>query len=602
MKNWIVPLSLAVAIAGCASEPRTLDLPTMEAPEMPAEEPAFEPRDSADIAPPPVADMEAFASADTQLASLAERIYKNPDAVPYAEFWAAYLQSSKIHTAVADRNRYRQAIAALPERADRCSSIDWERWTSRNFFELEPHLAAQDCYEQRGEIEKADRQARAVQYILRGVLGSGDGKSTDTAYEIGILDQAEDILDLAGYRVLDTYLLPVRDGMGLYYVAQVEEPQSGEQRYIHFDSQRAIHSILEIDYPFAGLDNLYITRLLKPLSENSTAAMIGMGHYHERQGNRQKAASFYTRAAAHGSQIAEYRLGRLCLVSEDPASFPSGDCVDFMLSAAEKGHAGAMSMLAYIYREGIGVEASDELAKQFLQAARQRLAPGQADLEFARYYAGDRLVVDAQVELEYIRKAAAQGNRAARLALLGRQQGDLWLADADKVMPTLGDLAQQGYTPARLLYANRVFSETANYSEEQRAQARQFLDAALAVNSRAAHAMQGNFLQSGLLGRRDFAEAERHYMHSAMMPGAQMGMAKLHRQRRLPDSDPTMTALWYMMCAKVEVPECLYQLGRLFRSGEGVERDPSIAVTLFSRAADRGHRMARAEVEKTGSE
>lgn len=597
MKYWIAPLSLLLAIAGCASQPRTFDLPEMAAPEMQVEESDFGPMNAVGAATVP-GGLAAFADADARLSALAERIYRDPASVPYAEFWAAYLDSSKIHTAVVDRNHFKAFLDQLPAESERCGAVDWQRWTAQNFFELEPHLVAQDCYEQLGKTQQADRESRAVQYILRGVLGSGDGEKTDTAYEIGILDHANDILNLAGYHILDSFLLPVRDGMGLYYVVLAEDPQSGIQRSIYFDNQPAIHRLLAVDYPFAGLDDLYLTQLLEPMSENNTAAMVGLGYYQELSGKRKKAISFYMDAAAYGSQVAQYRLGRLCLVSEDLAMFSRGDCVDFLLSAAEKGHAEAMSLLAYIYREGIGVEASEQLAAQFLQAAQQRTEAGLAELQFSSYYAGDRLVVDAEVELAHLRKAAATGLPDAKYALLRREVGDWWEADAEKLLPGLQELAEQGYAPAAVAYARWIFTHADEHTEKERHRAREFLDAALAVNSDSAHMLQGSLLQSGLLGERDFEAAAGHFMQSPFYTASQIGMARLHNEQRLPQSGPVGAALWYMMCAKVEVPECMYQLGKLFRNGEGVDRDRSIAMTLFAGAARQGHKMAMAEVEK----
>lgn len=595
MINRVIPVALIAVIAGCTVAPKTTDLSNAGQPQSSSEEGDFDPANSAGTAR---TDLQPFASA--RLASLAARIYEDPDAVPFADFWSAYLESSKIHTAVVDRENFRAAVENFPE--GECADFNWEKWTRQNFFELEPHLSAQDCYEQAGELTKAEREARAVQYILRGILGSGDGESIDSAYEIGILDHAEDILHLAGYRLMDSFLLPVRDGMGLYYVLQVEDPESGLQRQIYFENQRAIHRILDVEYPFAGIDNLYVTHMLEPLAERTIAAITGLGIYHETQGNIEQAVSHLMDAAAYDSQVAQYRLGRLCLVREDLEMFSRGDCVDFLLSAAEQGHVESMITLAYIYREGIGVEASEDLGRQFLRAAEQRLEPGLAQLRFAYHYAGDKLVVDPEVEMEYIRKAAAQGQMDAQYLLLRRAHGDWWEAEPGKFLPELSKLAEQGYRPAALAYARRVFNNIPEHSEGELARAREFLDGALSVNSRTAHMLQGKLLQSGLLGQRDFAAAESHYMQSPLHTDSQIGMGRLHGQQRLADSDPQVAALWYMMCASHEVPECLYQLGRLFRSGEGVKRDPNLAIAMFAQAAHKGHKLAMAEVEKLEAE
>lgn len=304
-RAFLIPL--AAALAACAGAPQT----------------ALEKSDS--VAPPAISadgspGLEVFAAADERLAAMTARIYARPESVPYDVFWSAYLDSSKIQTAVEDREGF--LIAWRSFSADDCRDFDWEKWTWGNFFELEPHLVAQECYRHWGDMEKAERQGRALEYILSGVLGGGDGKSMDTAYEIGILDHALGIVSLSGYQPMDSYLQPLANGDGLFYIVQAEDPQSGDQRNIYFHNQRALHRILGVDFPFAGIDNLYISRLLEPFSKTSSAAAIGMGRYHEMNGRPEEAAPHYIKAAAHDSQIAQHYLGRLCLLNRELPVFP----------------------------------------------------------------------------------------------------------------------------------------------------------------------------------------------------------------------------------------------------------------------------------------
>ncbi|MBB3060663.1 tetratricopeptide repeat protein [Microbulbifer rhizosphaerae] len=596
MRKWRFLLPLVAATSGCATAPETIDLPVIAPAEM-----AFEETDlrAVDLAAP-AADsaIEAFADADTRLAFLAARILEDVDAVPFEEFWSAYLDSSKVHTAVVDREQFQQAVEKLSdgEGAD-CAAVDWDKWTEQNFFELEPHLAAQDCYEQLGDTDKAERHARAVQFILRGVLGGGDGKNHDSAYEIGILDHAEDVLDLAGYQLLDAFLLPFSRGRALYYVVLAEDPDSGEQRHIYFDNQQAIHRLLGDSFPFGSLDGLYIGQVLQPLSAQSTAAKIGMGLYLESIGKGEEAAEYYLDATALGSQVAQFRLGKACLEEKVPMFSPE-DCVDFLLSAAEQGYANAMVTLAHVYREGLGVEPSEELFQQFMEAAQRRLEPGLGWYRLASYYGGRKRAVEPQTERKFLRRAAADGLQDAQYRLIRREQGEWSEVEAAQLLPQLAGLARRGHRASGLAYAHRVFASASERTPEELAAAREFLDAALAVNSRAAHSLQGRLLASGLLGQRDFAMAERHFLRSAQLTASQVGLARLHQQQRLSESSPEMAAAWYMMCADTEASECLYQLGKIFRSGEGIERDAALGRTLILQAAEQGHKRAMLEVGK----
>ncbi|WP_308365208.1 MULTISPECIES: tetratricopeptide repeat protein [unclassified Microbulbifer] len=593
MKIWRFLLPLVAVVSGCATAPAATDLPVISPPGMELEQPALDPVDPAG-GDALETGREAFAGADARLASMAAHILEDMDSVPFEEFWSAYLESSKLHTAVADREQFQQVVKELPDgEGTDCTSVDWERWTQQNFFELEPHLAAQDCYEQLGETGKAERHARAVQFVLRGVLGGGNGESPDTAYEIGILDHAEDILALAGYQLQDAFLLPLGQGQALYYVVLAEDPDSGVQRPIYFHNQRAIHRILGINFPFGSLDGLYISHVLQPLSKQSTAAKIGMGLYLENVGKEEEAVQYYLDAAALGSQIAQFRLGKACLRETLPM-FSRGDCVDFLLSAAEQGYADAMVALAHVYREGFGVERSEKLFQQFMEAAQRRLAPGLAWYRLASYYGGDKWAVEPQTERKFLRRAADDGLPDAQYLLIRREQGEWWEVEATQLLPQLARLASQGHRTSGIAYARRAFASASERTPEELAMAREFLDAALAVNSSAAHSLQGGLLELG----RDFGAAERHFLKSPFQTGSQIGLARLHQQQRLPHSDPEMAALWYMMCASMEAPECLYQLGRIFRNGEGIQRDAALGRTMILHAAEQGHKPAMVEVSK----
>lgn len=586
-RHWLWA-GLAALLSGCAA-PGAVDSGT---PLTSTREslPAAAPADTSAFSP------EMYREANARLDELAQRIRRDPDAVPFAEFWSAYLQSSYLLTAVDDRESFQAEMDRLAaDENNDCSAMDWELWSARSFLELEPHLAAQECYQYLGETALARQHENAVQYILRGVLGSGDGQSIDTAYEIALLDHAGEILHLAGYQVRDSVLQPVVGGIGLVYVVTAEDPDTGVQREVFFENERAINVLLGATYPFAGVGGNYVEQIVRPLAESATpSAQIGLGRLLEDSGETELAAQQFLNATGAGSETAEFRLGILALTGK-LASLSQAEGVDFLMSAAQKGSANAMVGLAFTYRQGLGVEPNEELFEQFMAAADQRLEPGRAWMLLSTYFFSERWDASLHQGIPYVRRAAEEGFLPAQLLILQSELKQGWQdADLEALLPRLQPIAEAGDTGARVAYARRVLTASSPQSAARIALAKTYLDAALAVHSDAAYALQGDLRW----GERDFPGAEKAYWQAMSDSAGQLGMAKLHQQQRLPGADPELAVLWYMMCATAGDSECLYQMGKLFLSGEGVDPNPELARTAFSEAAQKGHRQALLELEK----
>lgn len=585
-KQWLWGV-LAALLSGCAA-PGSIDSGAQDrsAGKPP---PASAQPDSASFS------LEMYREADGRLDEIAQKIRRDPDSVPFADFWSAYLQSSHLITAVDNRESFQAEMTRLAaDENNDCSAMDWEQWSARSFLELEPHLAAQECYQFLGERELAREHENAVQYILRGVLGSGDGKSIDTAYEIALLDHADEILYLAGYQVRDGVLQPVVGGVGLVYVVTAEDPDTGVQREVFFENERAINILLGATYPFAGVGGNYVDQIVRPLAEGGTpSAQIGLGRLLEDSGEPELAAQQFLNATGAGSETAEFRLGVLALTGE-VSSLSQAEGVDFLMSAAQKGSANAMVGLAFAYRQGLGVEPSEELFAQFMAAADQRLEPGRAWILLSTYFFSERWDAPLHQGIQFVRRAAEEGFLPAQLAVLQSDMNQEWQsADMEALLPRLQPIAEAGDTGARVAYARRVLTAPSQ-SEARISQANRYLEAALAVHSDAAHALQGDLRWA----ERDFTGAEQAYWQAMSDTAGQLGMAKLHQQQRLPHAAPELAALWYMMCATAGDGECLYQMGKLFLNGDGVDPNPELARTAFTEAAQKGHRQALLELDK----
>jgi len=547
-------------------------------------------------------------SGDARFAALLHQLRAQPDSVAFDEFWRAYIASSQIEDAPQKHSAYLEQVARIDAGDIACDAVDWRALTGQNFVALPPHLSAEDCYASTGNQAAADAEAQVIRYLLRGILSRGDGESFDTAYEIAMWDDAEDILKLAGYEVVDTYLQLSQGNQGLYYVVVANDTESGQQKQLVFQNQRVLHRLIGVNYPFAGVADAYVDKVLKPLAGEDLSARVGWGLHLEATGQNAAAAEAYLEAIGSGSQVAEYHLGLLCLRTE-LRQFSRGDCADFLISAAENGYMDAVVAAAYIEREGLGVDKNAAMFRELMRAAQQNLAPGEAWLKLAGLYgaasdnqrAAGKEAQAASSEApavssyntaaadEALHRAAELGSARAKFALLERQLDD---QDAQRapLVEAMHQLAASGYVPAQVAYARLVLAGgQRSQAESERIQ--QLLQSAAQRTSQSAINLLGRIDSFGALGKTDLAAAIDAYQRSPLIPQSQRALAWAYLNGRGVTQDLSKATAWYFMCAGRGDTECYFQLGKRFQRGD--DRNPQLAANMYRAAADAGHAAAQ---------
>ncbi|WP_346837971.1 hypothetical protein [Microbulbifer sp. SAOS-129_SWC] len=528
---------------------------------------------------------------DARFAAVLNRLKTQPDSVPFAEFWRAYLDSSQYESAPEKHSAYLKQQAGIDAGDIPCDSVDWQSLTEQNFVSLQPHLSAQACYESTGNSAAADDEGRVISYLLSGILSRGDGESFDTAYEVAMWDDSEDILKLAGYEVVDTYLQLGLGGQGLYYVVVANDTESGEQKQIVFQNQRVLHQLMGLQFPFAGVTDAYVEKVLKPLSGNDLSAQVGWGLVQEGMGNTKAAAETYLEATGNGSPVAEYHLGLLCLQG-GLKQFAPGDCADFLISAAENGFVDALVGAAYVQREGLGVDKSAQGFRRLMRAAQQKLAPGEAWRKLAGLYGGAAGQKNPSAGDAALQRAAELGSAPAQFAVLEQQLRGKQ-ADGAAVLPQMEQLAESGYVPAQVAYARLVLS-SGRRSQEDVERLRQLLESATQRSSQSAYNLLGRINTYGVLGKTDIAAAIDDYTRSPLIPQSQRALAWAYLNGEGVTKDTSRAIAWYFLCARRGDAECYFQLGKQFQSGEG--RDIETAAGMYRAAAAEGHAGAQARL------
>ena len=160
------------------------------------------------------------------------------------------LISDQVDETAVKQEVYLDILTKLEEQQMSCADVDWAELTHQNFWSIKPHLTAQTCYEQMGVQASAEYHAAVVEFLLTGILSNGNGENYYSAFEVATWGDAHDVLDLAGFTIVDAYLKLTHQGQGLFYIVVADDPNSGKQREIYFDNNKFLHQVMGYPIPF----------------------------------------------------------------------------------------------------------------------------------------------------------------------------------------------------------------------------------------------------------------------------------------------------------------------------------------------------------------
>lgn len=226
----------------------------------------------------------------------------------------------------------------------------------------------------------------------------------------------------------------------------------------------------------------------------------------------------------------------------------------------------AATMLATIYKQGIGVPADPARARHWYEKAADFgyvpatdiLARGWADGSF-----GDK---DGRRGLAYLTTAAKAGYAPAQYRL-----GKLYLVGADGMArdPHLGgayiEAAARAGDPSALYAAGRMYDQGEGVPADQQKAIVYYKEAALKGNPDAEYALGTFFYQGGLVNK-----------------------------------DPRIARGWFDVAAHRGQPDAMYNMGAMLSKGEGGPADLAMAYVWLSLASSAGHDDATAALQAIG--
>ncbi|AWF82870.1 hypothetical protein BTJ40_19740 [Microbulbifer sp. A4B17] len=536
---------------------------------------------------------------DSQIRLLTEQVASAPDTVAYEDFWVAYLESQQPVNNIAARDRYQTEMAAIESGQKSCEAVDWKAVANNNILSLMPHLTAAECYESVGQLEAANYHKNLFEFIATGMLSGRNGEYNYSAFEVASWADAEDLLTISGYEIIDSYIEFANSRNAIYRVYNVREVGGYQVSKIYFDNARFLHRLLAIRYPFAGTSDQLYTDVIQILAQTDYAARHAEGIVFHAEGQYPQAEQAYLDAIVMGSISANISLGRLCL-SGKTEKFALNECAQLFVAAAELGLEEAKVYLAYMAFMGLGIESDTDLATALLSSAEQHLKKGQAEYELYSLFASEEFTSVNEVRAEQFLQASA--NKNYPMAYFTQAIGNLEQNNYYQFEQLIQKASNSGFSPAQFFYASYLLEEKKEISEGMAL----LNEAAVAGNPPALYE-RGRIAQFGAHGQpKDMSRSIRDYQAAAYrnhLP-AQLKMGVLHSKEVITDANAEIAYAWYLLCGRAGNLECITNMGYSAEHGYGVEQSPAHAAELYRLAAAEGSAISNARLAglyETGS-
>ena len=308
--------------------------------------------------------------------------------------------------------------------------------------------------------------------------------------------------------------------------------------------------------------------------------------------------------AIHKDSAEYYRLG-IQYLTGDKGEKQFEKSAFYFQKAAQQNHAKAQYQLAKLYKQGIGVEQSEQLYREWLQKAAdagvqsavrewdtlqvqgdsqtqspKRQEPNDLYILGLKYLTGNEVPKDPVKAYQLFLDAALQEHPRSQYQLgimyidgIGlsrdKDKGKQWLtkaADAGLVDAqfVLNSLTPQQPT-ATTAVPITVIPDPANESEEK-----PLFDSTTSQNA-------------SLIRRAENGDPDTQY---------ELGMNYLKGKDGF-EKDTEQALFWLEKAAENGIADSQYQLGKLYKSGLGVDKNNRMAIMWFRKAANQGHKEAR---------
>lgn len=509
---------------------------------------------------------------------------------PYTELYQSYLASPQVFESSGEWLRFQQLLSEKPEA---CQQLPWRQLLVSQFWNLTFYQQASQCFATQPDAAEIKHFRQYQQYVANGVLQSGSGRASYSAYQVNNYFDAHEVLRLLDLQTVDFYGELSSDNNALHYVFQVYDPNQQQFRTLYFENQRYLHAIDQIPFPFMGLVDGWKELLLAPATQSNQMLLLPRAADALANNRLEEAVSLYQQAINGGSLHARVKLAEICYRNLSQQLVDAEECERQLLQAADGDYVPALHLLHFLHHSGqFGTASADKVA-EIRQYIRSMTEPGQAELQLSRYYYNQSFKkADPRQGDYWLQQAAAEGLLDAGAFWVLSQQEKQQIP-APELTQQLKQLADQGGSAAAYLYASQLMQQP-ELAQQHAPQIEQYLLQAVQNHHPEAYYLLAYGYEEGLFGPEKMALALRHFQQAAerFYPRAMLRLGTIYREGKLTAQDLQRANRWYLLCSKQGNTGCAFNAGVMFDDGEGVPQNYENAWRFFNFAAERGYAPA----------
>ncbi len=510
----------------------------------------------------------------------------------YEKLYQSYLQHPLILTSSKNWQAFEQQATALD--IAQCQTLPWQEQLSANFWSLSFYRLATNCFENHGATEQLKLFSAYQSYHLQGILSTGNGKSSSSAYRINSFADAHEVLRHLGMETQDYYADLNAYGSALLYVVQAYDNNDNKFKKVYFQNEPYLYALEQYPYPFIGLSNGWQRVLLPEFAKANPVLGLPLAQQAIVEKRYTDAVLIYRNAIAEDSLQARVELAELCYLAK--TALKQQDCYHELIEAADRDYVPALELLLYLHHEGRIANSTDKIKADLRQTINDMAGNGHAEMALSRQYFNQTFEHrNAKKASEWLEKAISAGHPQAAFYQIVWQLDQKTISD-EKATAQFRKLANEGSSEAAYRTASRIMQDDKPSASDIQLAQTLLLQAKQAFHPEADYLLAVGYeskifqLPQGM----DQSYMLQLYQNSAQkyLPRAMQRMGDLYLEGKLIPRNAEMAQNWFLMCARLNNVACAFNAAVMLDSGDGIPVNYQDAFSLFSFAADNGHPSA----------
>ena len=508
----------------------------------------------------------------------------------YEALYASFLASGQVHlTAQYWRDMQQQLMQTDIKQ---CLNLPWQDWQRQNLLNLAFYRLAINCYQEHQQAAPVKALQAYQSYLRDGILQSGNGRASYSAWRINTFADAHELLNLLGMQFQDYHAVLAASGNSMHYEVHVYDPADNKLKVVFFENQRYLHAIDGLPFPFVGLMDGWRKELLPEGAKTNPALMVPLAVALVEEGDTNQAESWLLKAIEQGSLHAKVVLAEQCFKPAATLKTSKAQCLGWLTDAADQDYMPALQLLQLLHTKSLIDGKNQQAAAELNVYINERAGAGIAEVQLARYLLQGKVVArDAAAAIGLLQSAATAGHPdAASYAILAKLEHQKY--PASQATAQFKQLSAQGSTTAAYLYVSDLMQQP-EISSEQRLEAQQLLRQAMLSFHPEAFYLYGYgleqrwFTEPGQQAVDYYRRAAERYFARAMLK-----LGNIYRAGEVVSADPQQASRWFFLCTRQGAVACAFNAGVMLDDGEGITADAASALRFYTFGAEQGYAPA----------